>query len=80
MMQRRDIRAFGMTALHRLFELLRIADQHDAPRGLRHRQNIRERHLRGFVDEENVDCVCGIGERPKPCRSARHVAVVRQWR
>jgi len=69
-MQRGHVRAFGMAPLHWLVELLRIAEQNDAPRSLRNRQNIRKRHLRGFVDEQNVDRACRVGPRPEPRRCA----------
>ena len=75
-MQRGDVRAFGMAALHRLFELLRIAEEHDAPRGLRRRQHVGERHLRGLVDEQNIHRVRRIGRSPEPRRSAGHVTAI----
>ena len=76
MVQRRHVRTLGMTALHRLFKLLGIAYQYDAPRSLRYRQNIRQRHLGRFVDEQNVDRVGSIWGGPKPRCSTGHVAAV----
>ena len=70
-MQRRHVRAFGVAALHRLFELLRIAEQHDAARRLRHRQDVGERHLRGLVDEEHVDRVRSVRRAPRAMPSRR---------
>jgi hypothetical protein len=43
-----------MAALHRLVELLRIANQHHRLRRLRHREHIGERHLRSLIDEQDV--------------------------
>ena len=62
--ERRHIGALGMAALHRLIELLRIANQHDGLRRLRHREHVGERHLRGFVDEKHVDGFERVRPRP----------------
>ena len=75
-MQRRNIGAFGMATLHRLIELLRIAEQHDAGRRLRYRQHIGKRHLRRFIDKQHVDGLRGIGRCPEPGRAARHMRLV----
>ena len=73
-MKRRDIRAFGMAALHGLVELLRIAEQHDGPGSLGDGEDIRQRHLRGLVDEQHVDRCGGIGPRPEPGRGRGDLA------
>ena len=44
-LERRDVGALGVAALLRLLELLRVAEQHEAPRGLRDGQHVGERHL-----------------------------------
>ena len=73
-MKGRDIRAFGMAALHGLVELLRIAEQHDGPGSLGDGQDIRQRHLRGLVDEQHIDRRRGIGPRPEPGRGRGDMA------
>ena len=45
----------GWLPFARLLELLRVAEQHEAVRGLRHGEHVGERHLPGFVDEQHVD-------------------------
>ena len=55
MHQRGRGRAFGMRCLHRLFKLLRIADQHEPWCSMANREHIRQRGLPGFVDEQDVD-------------------------
>ena len=69
-----DIRAVGMRALQRLIELLRIAKQHDVGRGVGDRQQVGQRQLGGFVDEEHVDAVIGLGPRPKPGGAGGEIA------
>ena len=54
-LERRDVGAVGVAALLRLLELLRIAEQHEAPGRLRHREHVGQRHLPGLVDEQHVD-------------------------
>ena len=73
-MKCRDIRALGMTAFHRLLKLLRIAEQHDGPGSLGDRQNVRQRHLRGLVDEEHIDRRRDVGPRPEPGRGPGDIA------
>src|SRR5690348_10960585 len=55
-----------MTPLDWLFELPRIAQQDDTPRGWRDGENVRERHLGGFVDKEYVDDTRRVGAGPEP--------------
>ena len=62
--ERGDIRAVRMTALHWLIELLRIADQHHGFGCLRNGQHIRKRHLRGLIDKQDIDCVECLRTRP----------------
>ena len=68
--ERRHIGALRVAALHRLIELLRIADQHHRLRRLRHRKHVGERHLRGLVHEEHVDRLERVRPRPQPGRAA----------
>ena len=58
--------ALGMTSFCWLFELLRVTEQHHAVGSLRNRDDIRERHLAGFVDEQDVDRRREFRTRPKP--------------
>ena len=74
-LQRRRVDAVGMTSLLRLLELLRIAEQHDAVRRLRHGDDVRERHLSGFVDEEHVDRRLEFRSRPQPRRAADDIGL-----
>ena len=69
MIERRHIGALR-AALHRLIELLWIADQDDRFSRLRYGKHVGERHLRGFVCEENVDRLERVLPRPQPCRAA----------
>ena len=74
-LQRRDVDALGVAPLLRLLELLRIAEQHEAPRRLRDGEHVRERHLAGLVDEENVDAPATLREpRATRCRRRREPA------
>ena len=50
-----------MTSLLRLFELLRIAEQHDALAPPGDGQHVGERHLPRFVHEEDVDGAANSG-------------------
>ena len=60
---------FGMAALQRLPQLLRIAQQHEAFRGLGDRQHVGERELPGLVDEQHVHGLEKLLARPQPGRS-----------
>jgi hypothetical protein len=53
--QHRGVCSNRMRALDYLGELLRVADEHDVPRGRAHRKRIGERDLPGLVDEEVVE-------------------------
>src|SRR5258708_2232952 len=55
MVERRNIGALGMATLRRLLELSRIAKEHDTGACVRNRQHVCKRHLRGLVDEDDVD-------------------------
>src|SRR5580692_11389987 len=70
-----DVDTVGMASLYRLLELTGIPQKNYALRGLGDRENVRERHLRGFVDNEHVDGTLGVGPRPKPSCSASDLAV-----
>ncbi len=69
----RGVDAFGMGAFLRLFELLRVAQEDDAGRGVGGGEDVGEGHLGGFVDEEDVDGVRELFARPHPHRAADHV-------
>ena len=79
-LQRRDVHAVGMTALLRLLELLRIAEQHKAVGGLRDGEDVRQRHLPRLVDEQHVDTRGGLVGRPEPRGATEHVDVARLQR
>ncbi len=64
MVKRRNIRAIGVTSLHWLLKLTRIAQQDNALGCLRYSQDVRQRDLGCFVDKEYVDCLGSI--RPGP--------------
>jgi len=66
MVESGHVRALRVRALLRLFEVLRIAQQNDAPRGLRNGQHVREGHLPRLVDEEHVDGAVIVLARPLP--------------
>ena len=51
-------------ALKRLLQLLRISEKDDALRGLRHGKNVGERHLTGFIHEQDVDRFFEFFPRP----------------
>jgi hypothetical protein len=57
-----------------LFELLRIAEEDDAPCSLRHRQDVRQRHLPRLVDEEHVDRTLKLRTGPEPRGTPRHLS------
>ena len=71
--QSREVGAFWMASLLRLFELLRIAEQNDALGGRRNCQHIRERHLSGFVYEQDIQGVFCFLSRPQPRGSSGYV-------
>ena len=58
-LERRRPGAVGVLALHRLRELLRITQQHQALRCVRDREHVGQRQLPGLVDDQDVD---GLGE------------------
>ena len=74
MVERRHVGAFGVAALHRLFELPRVAQEHDAVCRLRDRQDVRQRHLCGLVDEQHIDGLPRVGAGPQPSCAAGDVA------
>jgi hypothetical protein len=76
MIERGRVHAIRMSSLRGLIELLRVAEQHDGPCGLRYRQHIRERHLGRLIDEEHVNRVDCIRTSPKPSGPACDPAIV----
>src|SRR3954469_16511076 len=73
MRQGRDVRSLRVTALLWLFQLLRIPEQYEAASGGGTRQHVRQRHLPGFVHEQNVDGIHEVLSRPKPSRAPENV-------
>ena len=71
MLERRSIGAGRVTGPLRLIELLRIAEQHDGPRCLAHRQHIGQRHLPGLVDEQDVHRLPATPRAPTTTRCRR---------
>ena len=74
MLERRSIGAGRVTGPLRLIELLRIAEEHDGPRCLAHRQHIGQRHLPGLVDEQDVHRLPELLARPQPRGAAEQAA------
>ena len=58
-------------SLRRLRELLRIAEQHDVLRRAAHRDDVGERLLARFVDEQHVDRVAHLRRAPRATRCRR---------
>ena len=59
-----------------LVELLRVAEQHDGPRGGRAGEHVGEAHLAGLVDDEDVQRGLGpreLGPAPRPGHGADDV-------
>ena len=78
--QRRPLGSGRMRALERLVELLRVAEQHEAPGRRRYGDDVRERHLAGLVDEQDVDRAAEVLARPDPGRPAGDVDLARRER
>ena len=74
MVESGNVRTFGMTALRGLLELLRIAEQDERLAGLRNRQHVGERHLRGLIDEQHIDGLEGA-----PARAQSHAVPPATW-
>ena len=71
--KRRYVCSRGVTTLLRLFELLWIANQNKALRGLRSSEDICQRHLPCFIDKENIDRFKQLLPRPQPVRPAYNI-------
>ena len=65
----RGVDAFGVRAALRLLELLRVAEEDDALRGLGHGEDVGEGGLAGLVHEEDVDGAGVLLARPEPGRA-----------
>ena len=61
-----EIGAFGIAALLGLLELLRVAEKDQAAGCGRDGEDVRQGHLPGLVDEEDVDRVLELLARPQP--------------
>src|SRR5947199_5317157 len=73
MRQRGNCRPVRMAALDWLLELLGVAYEHKASRGLADREDIGQRHLSRLIDEKNVDCSLELGARPEPSGAGRQL-------
>ena len=73
MRQRRSVGARRVRPLHRLVELLRIAEQHEILGGARDRDRVGEGDLAGFVDEQRVDRPGHLRRDPQPRRPGGEV-------
>ena len=62
-----------MAALLRLLQLLRVAEQNEAPSGRRASQNVRQRHLARLIDEENVHGIAELLSAPEPGSTAEDI-------
>ena len=60
--------AFRVAALKRLFELLGVAQQDEAPARPGGAKHVGQRHLAGFVDNQDVDALLELRARPAPGR------------
>src|SRR5579862_576112 len=69
----RNIRAFRMASLLRLFQLLRIAKQNKASSSRGTGQHIGKRHLARLIDKEDLDGIHELRARPQPWSSAEHL-------
>ena len=71
----RPIGAGRMRSAERLIELLRVAQEDDARRRLRHCQDVGERDLARLVDEQHVNRARHLWRRPEPGRARREVGL-----
>ena len=55
-----------MTALQGLFELLRVAEQDQAPSPRGSCQYVAQGHLAGLIDEEHIDALLEVRPTPAP--------------
>ena len=58
--------ALWMSALRRLVQLLRVANENQIRAGVGYGQDIGQRHLRRFVHEQYVDSILRLGPGPQP--------------
>src|SRR5687767_7225222 len=63
-----------MAPLHRLLELAGIAQQDDALCRLGNSQDVRQGHLGGFINEEDVDGPSCVWTSPQPRGARRDMA------
>ena len=64
--ERGDVGAVLVRTARGLFELLRVAQQHQVARRPRGGQRLGQRHLPGLVDNQHVEPADGIGVGPQP--------------
>ena len=72
-LQRRFLGAFRMDTLGHLGELVRVAKEHDRLRAAAHRDDVRQRHLTGLIDEQDVQAIFHLCASKQPGRAAGHV-------
>ena len=65
-----NLTTFRVATLKGLFELLRVAEQDEAPAGSSGSEHVGQRHLAGFVNHQHVDALLELGARPAPGRPA----------
>ena len=73
--QRRHRSPVGVSALDRLIELLRIAEQHQVLRRSRRRDRVGQAELPGLVDDQHIKLLAQLGPREEPRGAADDVVV-----
>src|SRR5262249_51113558 len=69
----RNIGTLRVAPLLRLFQLLRVAQQHQILSCWRTRQNVGERHLSRLIDEKNVHRIHEFLPAPQPGSAPQNV-------
>jgi hypothetical protein len=68
----------GVGALRDVGELLGIAQEYDATRGLQHRERVGERDLSRLVYEQHIDRACHVGSRELPSGAGKKQRIRRR--
>src|SRR5439155_4631887 len=76
-LERRLACSLRMYALRYLRQLVRIAEEDDRARGAAHRDDVREGHLAGLVDEQRVDGPGHVAPPEEPGSPGGHVEASR---
>lgn len=61
-----QVEGLKVPSLTPLIELLRVPEKDDLPRRLRDREHVSQRHLRGFIHDQHIECFKRLWPRPKP--------------